>query len=177
MTIKNHENIKQLGSLQPADKQSNANPACWNHPTEPSQARETQRERMRKLAGGGEGNLEEKVRYCPGLDNDVLWFISPGSSFCSSHPMALWLPTLPYLPHTSSPLPEVTSLSSVTHLLPCASACLSPVVCRVSFPPSLPAEILSGFRSGCTPSASPSFLSVCVDLASGSPFRTATVTL
>lgn len=164
---------QQLRVLLP-DKQSNANPVCWNHPTELSEAGKTQRWKGR---GRWRWRREPARSRCfPALGNEVLWFTSHASSFSSSHPMDWGLPMLPCLPHVSSP--DLRSPPSPPSLiLPCASACLSPVRCWVSFQSSPPAEILSGFCSCCRPRAFLSFLSLCVAVASGSTFPTTTVTL
>jgi len=60
--------------------------------------------------------VKSRCNTFPALGNEVIWFISHGSSFSSSHPMDMWLPTLPCLPHISSPdlrsPPSPPSLSS-----------------------------------------------------------------
>ena len=84
MTLKNHGNIKQLGSLQPPEKQSNANPACWNHPTEPSQARETQRGK-----GWGSWLEAEKGIWKRRYDTAQAWTTMCSGSFLLALPSVL----------------------------------------------------------------------------------------
>ena len=106
------------------------------------------------------GTCEEQVQYLPsfGQRGDLVHFSWLFLLFFAPNGHVTTHVAMPS-PHLL-PRPEIASLSSVTQLLPCASACLSPVRCWVSFRSSPPAEILSGFCSCCRPRAFLSFLSL-----------------